>query len=119
MLNKNQVYGNAGESAALAFLKKKKYKILEKNFRTIYGEIDIIARQKKTYVFVEVKTRASRGFGEPSDAVNRTKQRHIIHAAESYLDQNRFFDVDYRFDIIEVVGDKHDFEINHIEDAFA
>ena len=118
MKNKNQVYGKAGEEAAVKFLKKKKYKIVATNFCTYFGEIDIIARQKNTFVFVEVKTRANRDYCEPSDAVNHQKQRHIVHSAESFLDQNRLFDVDYRFDIIEVVG-QDKFEINHIEDAFA
>ena len=54
-----------------------------------------------------------------ADAVNFAKQKHIIASAENYLDNHKLFDVDYRFDIVEVVGDKNDYEINHIEDAFA
>lgn len=114
-----QVYGSAGENAAVVFLKKKKYRILATNFSCYFGEVDIVARIKNTYVFVEVKTRSSKAFGSPSEAVNLKKQQHIIATAEYFLDTNRLFDVDYRFDIIEVVGQKNDFEINHIEDAFA
>lgn len=118
MLNKNQVYGRAGEAQAVHFLKKNKYKILETNFVTPFGELDIIAKQKNTFVFVEVKTRASKEFGDPSQAVNFAKQKHIKNSANFYLDRNRLYDADIRFDIIEIVGEKTDFEINHIEDAF-
>lgn len=119
MLGKHQIFGNIGESYAVNFLKKRKYKILATNYKTFFGELDIVAKHKNTYVFVEVKTRASKDFGDPSDAVDKRKQRHIIDSAERFLDDHRLFDVDYRFDIIEVLGEKSDFDINHIMDAFA
>lgn len=119
MLAKHQVFGEIGELHAERFLKKQKYKILAKNHKTPFGEIDIIAKTKSTYVFVEVKTRSSKAFGLPQEAVNRKKQLHIINSAENFLDKHKLFDVDYRFDIIEVVGDVDNFEINHIVDAFA
>lgn len=118
MLNRNQIYGQLGENVATNFLKKKKYKILENNYHTFFGEIDIIAKDGKTYVFVEVKTRKSRDVCEPHFAVNKTKQKHIKHSAESYLDSKKIYDVDIRFDIIEIVGENHNFEITHIIDAF-
>ena len=119
MLVKHQVFGQVGELHAERFLKKKKYTILSKNHKTPFGELDIIAKTKNTYVFVEVKTRSSKAFGLPQEAVSRKKQLNIINSAENYLDQNKLFDQDYRFDIIEVVGDGESFEINHIIDAFA
>ena len=119
MLAKHQVFGQVGELYAERFLKKQKYKILLKNHKTPFGEIDIIAKTKNTYVFVEVKTRSSNAYGSPQEAVNRKKQLNIINSAENYLDENKLFEVDYRFDIIEVVGDGESFEINHIIDAFA
>lgn len=119
MKTKKQLYGTFGEALAAKFLKSHGYKILETNYVTPFGELDIIAKQKRTFVFVEVKARASCKFGEPSEAVNFSKQRHIIDSAERYLDQHKLFDADYRFDIIEVVGVQGDCTINHIEDAFA
>ena len=119
MLAKHQVFGQVGELYAERFLKKQKYKILAKNHKTPFGELDIIAKTKNTYVFVEVKARSSTAFGLPQEAVTRKKQLHIINSAEHYLDKNKLFDVDYRFDIIEVVGDTENFEINHIIYAFA
>lgn len=119
MLGRHQVFGQIGELHAERFLKKQKYKILAKNYKTLYGEIDLVAKIKSTYVFVEVKTRSSKSFGLPQDAVDRKKQIKIINSAENFLDKHKLFDVDYRFDIIEVVGDANNFEINHIIDAFA
>ena len=119
MKNKNQCLGELGEKFAVKFLKKQGYKILETNHRTVYGEIDIIAKHKQTFVFVEVKTRSS-DFILGSEAVNKKKQSNIIASAENFLDRKKFFDVDYRFDIIEVLGThEKDFKISHIIDAFA
>lgn len=119
MLAKHQIFGQVGEQYAERFLKKQKYKILARNHKTPFGEIDIIAKTKNTYVFVEVKTRSSTSFGLPQDAVDRKKQLKIINSAENFLDQNKLFETDYRFDIIEVIGDSESYEINHIIDAFA
>ena len=82
MLAKHQVFGQIGELQAERFLKKHKYKIIAKNHKTPYGELDIIAKIKNTYVFVEVKTRSSKAFGLPQEAVNRKKELNIINSAE-------------------------------------
>ena len=74
----NQYLGKFGESEAEHYLKKKRYKILEKNYRGRLGEIDIIAEKKKEIIFVEVKTRKSDKFGKPYEAVDFRKQRKII-----------------------------------------
>ncbi len=114
--------GRYGEDAAVEFLKNKKYKILERNFKNRFGEIDIIAQHKKDIVFIEVKTRFSKKYGEPYEAVNYYKQRRITNTAKAYLCNKKLFDANVRFDIIEVYGgisggrfelDK----INHIEYA--
>ncbi len=70
--------GALGEAQAVAYLKKNGYKILETNFSTIFGEIDIIARDKKDIVFIEVKLRRTKEFGFPEEAVNERKQSRII-----------------------------------------
>lgn len=110
----NRVVGVIGESQAEKYLKKKKYKILNKNYKTILGEIDIVAKDKKTIVFVEVKKRETYQFGRPSEAVDEHKQQKIRNVALYYLKQFKLFDNPCRFDVIEIVGD----EINHIENAF-
>ena len=97
-------FGREGESAALRFLKKKGYRILEKNFRSKVGEIDIIAEQDGVIVFVEVKTRADHEFGHPYDALTPAKQRKIIQTAQSFLVQKRISDKTIRFDVVAVTS---------------
>ena len=74
----NIALGIYGEKLALKYLKKQKYKILEKNFRCALGEIDIVAKDGEFLVFVEVKTRSSNAFGEPMEAVDFYKQRKLL-----------------------------------------
>ena len=122
MIGYKQSLGKYGEDAATEFLKKKKYKIVERNFRNKFGEIDIIAEYKKDIIFIEVKTRLSKEYGEPYEAVNYYKQRKLINTAKAYLYSKKMFDTNVRFDIIEVYGSISDgrFEldtINHIKSA--
>ncbi len=112
-MNKREL-GAEGEARARAYLLGKGAKILEMNYRRPTGEIDIIARQGRTLLFVEVKRRSSLRFGRPSEAVNRQKQAHILRTAQLYLQEKRLEDAPVRFDIIEVLPD----EIRHIENAF-
>ena len=114
MRNKNQNLGAVGEAKAVNYLKNNGYKILATNFSTLAGEIDIIAQKNLDYIFVEVKTRSSYAFGLPQEAVNFKKQQNIQNSADIFFKINRIYDPNYRFDIIEVIGD----EINHIECAF-
>lgn len=115
----NKKTGDIGEQLATEFLKKKKYKILERNFKNKIGEIDIIARLKKQIVFVEVKTRSSLQFGNPSEAVNSHKQYKIRQVAECYLMQKKIEDSDIRFDVIEVLEEDNGYKVvNHLENAF-
>jgi putative endonuclease len=93
--------GKAAEDQAAFFLKHQGYKIVERNFSTRGGEIDIIAWEGKTLCFVEVKSRRSADFGTPAETVNRLKQRRIIRAAQLYL-QKKFM-TGYpacRFDVV-------------------
>ena len=112
-MNKREL-GAEGEARARAYLLGKGAKILEMNYRRPTGEIDIIARQGRTLLFVEVKRRSSLRFGRPSEAVNRQKQAHILRTAQLYLQEKRLEDAPVRFDIIEVLPDG----IHHIENAF-
>ncbi len=119
---KNKLTGQCGEDAAAAILKKKGYKIVERNYRNKIGEIDIIAKNKDDLVFVEVKTRKSEKFGTPAEAVTYYKKQKIVNTAKWYLSNNPT-ELNIRFDVIEVYGgfDGATFnleEINHYEQVF-
>ncbi len=92
--------GDAGENLARDFLKGKGLAILAVNYRTRWGELDIVARDRDTLVFVEVKTRSQKRFGSPLEAVTPDKQRRIVRMAQTYLLEKRLGDVAARFDVI-------------------
>ncbi len=94
--------GDAGEDLARDFLRKKGLKILEANYRTRWGELDLVARDGETLVFVEVKTRTQKRFGNPLEAVTPDKQRRITRMARTYLLEKGLGDVSARFDVIGV-----------------
>jgi len=111
--------GREGEEAAVRFLKKKRYKIVERGFRFLRGEIDIIASDRKTLVFVEVKTRSGAGFGVPEESVTFAKQDQLRKIAQGYLVKNRLGDIPCRFDVVSVsIHDDGRLIIRHIENAF-
>ena len=97
-----QQLGTDGERAAEKFLRRQRYAILQRNYRCRGGEVDLIALDGHTVVFVEVKTRTQPGYGSPLDAVDRRKQRQIQRAAQYYVSANRLHDRDLRFDVIGV-----------------
>lgn len=101
-MNQKQIEGKNGEKIATTYLETLGYKIICKNFRCLQGEIDIIAKDNETVVFVEVKTRTSLKYGEAKEAVNEIKQKHICRAIEYYLYKNRLEDVFVRIDVIEI-----------------
>lgn len=92
--------GDAGEDLAAAALKKQGYKILERNYTTPLGEIDLIARHRGELVFIEVKTRKSLRFGAPQDAVSPSKQARLRKLADYYLTRQRLGEVAVRFDVV-------------------
>jgi putative endonuclease len=96
----NQSFGKIGEAAAAEYLKNLGYKILARNFRTRWGEIDIIARDEDCLVFAEVKTRHGGAFGAPEEAVTRTKQEHLVKAAQIYLSQTKQSHALWRIDVL-------------------
>ncbi len=90
---------------AAKFLKKRGYKILERNYRPRGGgEVDLICRQGDTFVFVEVKTRRSLAYGRPYEAVDRAKQQLITRGARAWMRRLGGANVYYRFDIVEVIA---------------
>ncbi len=118
MTRQRQQIGQAGEKAVVSYLKKKAYKILEQNFKCPVGEIDIIAKEKKTIVFVEVKTRRSLSFGSARMAITQKKQRKISMAALYYLKTNHQMDQRARFDVVTVLSTGEENAIDHIQNAF-
>lgn len=116
--------GKRGEDYAAVLLKRQGYKIVERNFTVRGGEMDIIAWEGDTLVFVEVKLRKSTDFGRPSSYVDRRKQEKLIYTAKCYLHQ-RGIDAPCRFDVVELVGEVKAFgrlkvrEVNVIKNAFS
>jgi len=112
--------GAWGEDRAAEYLCQQGMKIIERNFRTPVGEIDIIARNRKFLVFVEVKTRRSTAFGTPQEAVGARKQRQIIRTAHWYLQNNKNLRFQPRFDVIAILCQSDAaVEVTHIQDAFS
>jgi len=112
-------FGKSGEEVAIRYLKNKKFRIIRRNFRFLKGEIDIIAYEKKTLVFLEVKARKSKEFGPPEEAVTPSKQRQIRRVAKGFLAKNNLQEVECRFDVLSLFfNDKKGYQINHIQDAF-
>lgn len=111
----NHELGKQGENCACKFLERKGYQIIQRNFSCKQGEIDIIAKDKEEYVFVEVKTRHNFHYGMPSEAVTYRKQKHLCHATKYYLYLHKLEKVYVRFDIIEIIKRKEQFYFNHIK----
>lgn len=109
-----KLLGRIGEKTASSYLKKKGYKILETNYKTRLGEIDLIANDGDYLVFVEVKTRSNDSFGAPSEAVDKRKREKYFKVASEYLLRKGLIDTACRFDVVEI----EDGQINHLIDAF-
>ena len=110
-----KVLGIQGEALATEHLENQGYKILELNYKNKIGEIDIIAKDGETIVFIEVKARQSLRFGHPREAVNFYKQQKIRSVAIGYLKFKKLYErVPVRFDVVDILGDK----ITHIKNAF-
>ena len=112
--------GIAGEELAARYLRRKGYKIVDTGYRTRFGEIDVIARDKKYLVFVEVKLRSLRSQARPAEYVTADKQRRIVSTALLYV-QSHPTELQMRFDVIEITAseDMRDVSVNHIENAFS
>jgi putative endonuclease len=111
--------GDAGEDLAASALKRQGYKILERNYLTPLGEIDLIARQGKVLVIIEVKTRRGERFGTPQEAVSAAKQNRLRRLADYYLKQKRLgADVLVRFDVVGITVNDQGPQIEIIQNAF-
>ncbi|GIX07113.1 MAG: hypothetical protein KatS3mg115_1516 [Candidatus Poribacteria bacterium] len=110
--------GRSAEALAAEYLQAKGYRVLERNFRTPEGELDLIAQEGKTLVFVEVKARRSARYGSGEESVTPAKQRRLTAAALHYLQQTRTMDRPCRFDLIVIRKSRRRTEIRHLPNAF-
>lgn len=111
--------GRRGEEIALEYFRKKGYRIVERGFRLFRGEIDIIAYDGETLVFIEVKTRATTEFGLPEEAVTPAKQAQIRKIARGFLIERSLGEPDCRFDVLAIlVPEKCDPVLTHFESAY-
>ena len=113
-----QRVGQRGERRAERFLRSLGYAIVERNYRTSRGEIDLVAKDRDTLVFVEVRTRRRDGFGGPLASVGRQKQRQISNTALHYLTHSGLRDRAARFDVIGIVGEGKRADLTHVKAAF-
>ena len=114
----NRELGYLGEKLAIKYLEKNNYNILEKNYYTWFGEIDIIAKdttENNEIVFIEVKTRRNLKYGNPVDSVGKIKIKHMKKAAEYYLYKCKKENEKIRFDVIELYLGKGKYAINYIK----
>lgn len=118
-MSKSREIGKFGEDVAVSFLRSKGYSIIDRNYHSRYGEIDIIAQEKNFLVFIEVKTRKENSMVTAFEAVDTIKQKKIIKTAMIYL-MNHKIDLQPRFDVIEVLIKKSGSvkAVNQIENAF-
>jgi putative endonuclease len=112
--------GSRGEDAAVRFLKRLGYRLIERDYDSPLGEIDIIAADGRTVVFVEVKTRTSTDAGHPTEAIDNIKQQRMTQSAVGYLKSKRLLDVAARFDVVAVTwpADSRSPHIEHYKNAF-
>ena len=116
-MEEKHILGKKGETIAKDYLLKKSYSIVEKNWRYLKAEIDLIAQKDDFIVFVEVKTRSSNNYGDPESFVSDKQQKMIINAANEYIMKNDI-ESEARFDIISIIINNKAEDIKHIEDAF-
>ena len=113
----SKLLGKEGEDQAARFLTKKGYRIVERNYRTRSGEIDLIALHDGAVVFIEVKTRTSNAFGAPELAVNPRKQQRMVKAALGYIKYKKLHQVPCRFDVVAITTAAEK-EVELIQNAF-
>ena len=113
-----KVLGNIGEIKSCEYLESSGYRIIEKNFRCTFGEIDIIARREDTIFFIEVKTRANSSYGEPLESVNPLKTARIRNTASYYLGLKNLTNFEVSFDIISIKVSGKKLHLQHFKYCF-
>ena len=117
-MDRRQALGIRGEDLACEELKRLGYEVLDRRFRTRFGELDIVARDKRVIVFVEVRARSSCRFGSPFESVTSQKQRRICAMAETYLFVKRLVGAACRFDVVSVIEEQGRCKVELLKGAF-
>ena len=113
-----QEFGKRGEALAEEYLKRKGFQILKRNYRYGHKEIDLIAKDGNTIVFVEVKASRSKSFGAPHERVTLKKQKNLIEVANDFIQKEKTTDCDFRFDVLAISYERGKEDIDHIKNAF-
>ncbi|MEI8130802.1 MAG: YraN family protein [Leptolinea sp.] len=120
-MSRNQSLGKWGENIAADYLIRKGYEILFRNWRSPYGELDLIANKGEVISFVEVKTRRGIALGWPEESITPTKQEHLINTSQAFFDENeKYVDCQYQIDVIAILVESQEqrsFQIRHYENA--
>ena len=119
MLTESQALGTLGEHVAEQWLVERGWTILERRYRGIRNELDLVMRRENMVAFVEVKTRRRDDFGDPICAVDRHKQRRLIRSAQAWIVHHGEPQFEYRFDVIGILVEHSGPQVQHIENAFA
>lgn len=120
MIDKNKI-GDYGEVLASKHLIDLGYNIISRNYRTKFGEIDIIAAKQHVLIFIEVKTRYNSRYGLPCESVNYKKRKHIMTTSQIFISSKKLYNFDVQYDVIEVILNysNDSYSINHIKSAFS
>lgn len=110
--------GRKGEAVAALYYRRRGYLLLNHNYRTRMGELDLVLYKEGTLVFAEVKTRGNRRIAAPAEAVDVHKQRRLVLAAQLYLQNSPYADAPIRFDVVEVTPAEQGWQVHCIMDAF-
>jgi putative endonuclease len=114
-----KTFGNMGENLAAVFLRDKGYQLLDRNYHTRFGELDLVMLENEMVVFVEVKTRTSKKFGSPEDSINSSKMEHLQNAGLLWLQEHPKSPDDWRIDVVSIFMDRTGkiFDIKHFINA--
>ena len=118
MEGQKQILGKEGERIAEIYLRKKGYRVVERNYRCPVGELDLILLDRRVVVFVEVKTRSDDRFGAPLESVGPRKQQKMIKTALFFLSRHRLHNRDARFDVVGISYQGGEPMVEHVENAF-
>jgi len=114
----NKEFGDCGEQIAVDYLISNNIKVIGRNIRTRYGEIDILGQKDGIIIFFEVKTRRTEEFGNPEDAVDYKKREHMKNSALDYMQSNLDLEMDWRIDVIAIfVGENKKLQIRWVKNA--
>ena len=117
-MHARSLLGRSGEDAACDLYRRLGFEVVERNYRSGRGEIDLVARRDDTLVFCEVKTRRSQDWGLPAEAVDWAKQAQLRRLAAAWMSERKPGYVDFRFDVVSVIVRGQQVEVTHIPDAF-